>query len=74
MAASKGTSRHAIRIEDALWDEFGAAAAHFGWDRSTLLRNFMTWYAFDLERVTYRRAYGPFPPVRDEQYRTASDS
>lgn len=39
----KGTSRHTIRAEDALWDEFDAAAKLLDSDRSTLLRDYMAW-------------------------------
>jgi hypothetical protein len=39
--AEAHTPRHAIRVDDDLWDRFGVAA---GRDRSAVLREFMRWY------------------------------
>lgn len=38
---SRGTPRWAIRVPEALWQEFGAAAKP---DRSEVLRAFIRWY------------------------------
>lgn len=41
MAVSRGTSRHAFRVDDALWEEFGRVADP---DRTTLLVAYMKRY------------------------------
>ena len=44
MAPTRGTPTRPIRIEPALWDQFGEAAASEGTDRSAALRDFIRWY------------------------------
>lgn len=53
---SEGNPRRAFRMEDDdLWRDFGTVAEQHGWDRSSLLRDFITWYAQDVGRATYKR-------------------
>jgi hypothetical protein len=39
------TPMRTLRVDDLLWDAFGAAAAAAGADRSYVLRELMAWYA-----------------------------
>lgn len=41
----KGTPQVTLRLPPDLWEEFGRAAERAGVDRSTLLREFIRWYA-----------------------------
>jgi hypothetical protein len=41
------TPTRPIRVDLNLWARFGAAADDVGEDRSTLIRQFMEWYARD---------------------------
>lgn len=43
--SGRGTARQTIRVDEELWTRFGAQAEAAGTDRSTLLREFMRWYA-----------------------------
>lgn len=38
------TPTRPIRVDLGLWDRFGWAAGAAGYDRSTVLREFMAWY------------------------------
>jgi hypothetical protein len=37
--------QHTVRTDELTWERFGDAAKVAGYDRSTLLRQFMRWYA-----------------------------
>jgi hypothetical protein len=41
---SRGTDRKSVRVDAALWDEFGEATAGFKDGRSGVLRDFMRWF------------------------------
>lgn len=42
--SGRGTARQQFRLDEALWDRFGAAVTSAGTDRSTVLREFIAWY------------------------------
>lgn len=44
MPSSQKTSAKAARIEDDLWREAGEAAQRMDTDRSTIIREFLSWY------------------------------
>ena len=44
MTPSRGTPTRPIRIELTLWERFGVAAKRQGFDRSSLIREFIGWY------------------------------
>lgn len=52
---TRGNPRRAFRLDDELWEEFRVAAESYGWDRGQLLNDFVTWFARQPDRVTYRR-------------------
>ncbi len=56
---TRGNPRRAFRLDDKLWEEFRVAAESQGWDRGSLLHDFVEWYARQPERATYRRRPHP---------------
>jgi hypothetical protein len=42
--SGRGTARQTIRVDEALWEQFGERAASVDNDRSALLRDFMRWF------------------------------
>ncbi|WP_146174724.1 hypothetical protein [Umezawaea tangerina] len=42
--SGRGTARQTIRVDEVLWEQFGAQAMRSGGDRSALLRDFIRWY------------------------------
>jgi hypothetical protein len=42
--SGRGTARQTIRVDEALWEQFGEQAVRAGGDRSALLRDFMRWF------------------------------
>lgn len=42
--SGRGTARQTIRVDEALWEHFGAGAEQMGADRSAVLREFIRWY------------------------------
>jgi hypothetical protein len=50
-----GRSRKAVRMDDTPWEDFGEAVARLGYDRSEVLREFVDWFTYQPDRVTYRR-------------------
>lgn len=45
--SGRGTARQTVRIDEALWERFGAVAESQDTDRSALLREFIAWYVRD---------------------------
>jgi hypothetical protein len=58
------TPLHTIRVDDQLWDAFGAAAAQAGADRSHVLRELMRWYIREEGAKLPKR---PGPIIRSDQ-------
>jgi hypothetical protein len=58
------TPLRALRVEDDLWERFGAATGQLGTDRSTWLRNAILWCLRDPDAKTPPRAAAdrPEPP------------
>lgn len=42
--SGRGTARQTMRVDEALWEQFGAATTAADTDRSTVLREFIRWY------------------------------
>lgn len=42
--SGRGTARQTIRVDEALWEQFGEQATKAGSDRSVLLRDFVRWF------------------------------
>jgi hypothetical protein len=42
-------------MDDTPWEDFGAAVDKLGYDRSEVLREFVEWFTYQPDRVTYRR-------------------
>jgi hypothetical protein len=40
----RGTPKITLRVSEALWQQFGAAATRKDMDRASLLREFIRWY------------------------------
>lgn len=45
--SGKGTARQTIRVDEALWDNFGVATADDDGGRSGVIRDFMRWYTHE---------------------------
>jgi len=59
---TEGTKRQSFRLDQGLWDEFGAATqrAEPPADRTAVLRNFIEWYVG--KRGAKRPTRPPAPP------------
>ncbi len=57
---TKGNPPRAFRLDAKTWEEFGAAAASHGWDRGSLLADFVNWYTRQADKPTYERTEAPF--------------
>lgn len=57
---TRGNPARAFRLEDKLWEAFKVAAESRGWDRGSLLGDFVNWYTNELDKPTYRRVEAPF--------------
>ena len=42
--SGRGTARQTIRVDEALWEQFGKETASAESDRSAVLRDFVRWY------------------------------
>lgn len=60
--SSKGTGRRTIRVDPDLWDEFALAADRAKTDRSTLIRDFISW----MLRKPDARAPEQIPPDSEQ--------
>ena len=45
--SGKGTARQTIRVDEALWESFGAVTSDDEGGRSGVLRDFMRWYTHE---------------------------
>lgn len=57
-----GNPRRAFRLDDETWKAFGEAAELYGWDRGSLVKDFVLWFVYSTDRVTYRR----HAPITDD--------
>lgn len=55
-----GNPRRAFRLDDVRWEEFRIAAESRGWDRGSLLADFVDWYTRQTDKSAYERAEAPF--------------
>lgn len=57
---TRGNPRRAFRLDDKLWEAFKVAAESRGWDRGSLLGDFVNWYTNEPDKATYGRDVAPF--------------
>ncbi|HET8683355.1 MAG TPA: hypothetical protein VFM54_16035 [Micromonosporaceae bacterium] len=56
--SGRGTARQTVRIDEGLWEQFGATAEP---DRSTVLREFIHWYVREPSAKLPKRPPAPPP-------------
>lgn len=59
-----GNPRRAFRLDDERWEQFRTAAESRGWDRGSLLADFVNWYTRQPEVSAYERTEAPFHAQR----------
>ncbi len=63
-----GNPRRAFRLDDVHWEEFRVAAESRGWDRGSLLADFVDWYTRQADKPTYERTEAPFHVQRGRRF------
>ena len=61
---TRGNPARAFRLDKERWEEFRIAAESRGWDRGSLLADFVNWYTREPGRAAYERTEAPFAVQR----------